>query len=328
MPLTFNRDFDPRYCEAIVVAPGVRRITARNPGPFTFHGTNTFLVGGPELAVIDPGPSDPAHLEALLRAIGNGTVRHVLLTHTHRDHCDGARALKAKVRAPIWAAQTGGGTNTESAADDRLDAAADIALSPDEPLADRVVVEGKGYRLEAIATPGHAADHVCFALVGENVLFSGDHVMGWSTTVVAPPGGNMRAYMASLDRLLAREETFYLPAHGDAIANAKDFVRALKTHRSMRERAILDRLEQGDRTIPEIVSRIYTNVDPKLHGAAALSTLAHLEDLVSRGLVLCRGQPSLVSAYSLGGSSAASTPTSSGTGAGDGEGADGGPADA
>ena len=298
MSLVLQRDFDPRHGEAVPVAPGVRRVTAPNAGPFTLHGTNTFLIGDAELAVLDPGPDDPTHIAALLQAIGGAKVAHILVSHTHRDHSPGARPLQARVKAPIFAAGPHRPARpVQSGEQTRLDAAADPEFTPDERLADGAILEGRGYHLEAIATPGHAANHLAFALLGEDLLFSGDHVMGWATTVVAPPDGSMSDYMASLDRLLARPETFYLPAHGGEIRDAHEHVRALRTHRRMRERAILDRLAQGDRTIPEIVARVYAGLDPRLTAAAALSTYAHLEDLVAREVVATDGFPALGGRY-------------------------------
>jgi len=298
MALSVQHDFEPRHGEAIVVARGVRRVTAPNPGPFTFGGTNTFLIGDRELAILDPGPVDPTHLEALLRAIGDAKVAHILVSHTHRDHSPGARPLQARVGAPILAAGPHRPARpVQGSEQTRLDAAADTDFRPDGTLTDGAIVEGSGYRLQAIATPGHAANHLAFALLGQDLLFSGDHVMGWATTVVAPPDGSMGDYMASLDRLLARPETLYLPAHGGEIRDAHGHVRALRTHRRMRERAILERLAQGDRTVPEIVARVYGGLDPLLAGAAALSTYAHLEDLVARHLVATDGVPALDGRY-------------------------------
>lgn len=303
MSLVIRRDFDPRHGEAVPVAPGVRRITAPNPGPFTFQGTNTFLIGKGELAVLDPGPDDPAHRDALLLAIGGAKVAHILVSHTHRDHSPGARPLQARVGAPILAAGPHRPARPVQPGEQmRLDAAADTEFTPDETLADGALLEGGGYRLEVVATPGHAANHLAFALLGEDLLFSGDHVMGWATTVVAPPDGSMSDYMASLDRLLARPESVYLPAHGGEIRDAHGHVRGLRTHRRMRERAILERLAQGDRTIPEIVARIYGGLDPRLAGAAAMSTYAHLEDLVARGVVATHGVPALGGRYYPAGS--------------------------
>ncbi|HWT30570.1 MAG TPA: MBL fold metallo-hydrolase [Propylenella sp.] len=300
MSIAFNRDFEPRHGEAVSVAPGVRRVTARNPGPFTFHGTNTYLIGGDELAVLDPGPADQAHVDVLVHAIGGARVKHILVSHTHRDHSPAARLLQARTGAPILAAGPhrparplrGGQTGA-------LDGGADVHFAPDVTLADGDGVEVSGCRLEAIATPGHTANHLAFALSGTDLLFSGDHVMGWATTIVAPPDGAMADYMASLERLLARPEPRYLPAHGAPISDAHSFVRALRAHRRMRERAIVERLQLGDRTIAEMVARIYSGLDPSLKGAAALSTLAHLEDLYARDLVASDAEPSLLGRYWL-----------------------------
>ncbi len=300
MSLTFETEFDPRHGERVDVAPGVLRVTADNGGPFTFRGTNTFLVGERELAVIDPGPDDPAHMKALERAIAGRTVSHILVSHTHRDHAPGAPLLQAMTGAPILAEgphRTArdlhiGETNP-------LDASADHAFAPDETLADGALVEGDGWTLEAVATPGHTANHLAFALREEKILFSADHVMAWSTSIVAPPDGSMGDFMASLDKLLARDETCYLPAHGGAVSEPAAFVRGLKAHRKMRERAILDRLSKGDRMIGDIVAANYRGLDKRLIGAAALSTLAHLEDLTGRGLVMTDGHAAIGGAYWL-----------------------------
>ncbi len=324
MSLSFNRGFEPRHGEAVLVAPGVRRVTAPNPGPFTFHGTNTFLIGEEELAVLDPGPPHADHLEAIIRTIGGARVGRILVSHTHLDHSPAARLLQARTGAPILAAgphrpaRALGGAGT-----DRLDAGADLDFSPDVQLADGEIVEGGGYRLEAVATPGHAANHLAFALLGRDIIFPGDHVMGWATTIVAPPDGSMSDYMASLERLLARPESRYFPAHGGDIREAHAFVRGLKAHRKMRERAIVERLEQGDRTIAEMVPRIYNGLEPRLAGAAALSTLAHLEDLLTRGIVSSDAAPSLSGRYWMTGASGSPAAAGSGSAGAGGVGASG-----
>ena len=302
MSLSFNRAFDPRPGEPVAVAPGVRRITADNPGPFTFRGTNTYLIGADRLAIVDPGPDDPGHVAAILAAAGGSPIEAILVTHSHRDHAPAAKLVAAATGAPILAAGLERIAPPLPADPDvRLDAGADQGFLPDQVLRDGDRVEADGFVLEAIATPGHASDHLAFALHGSDLLFSGDHVMGWATTVVAPPDGSMRAYMQSLARLLARPETLYLPGHGEVIRNAPAYVRGLRTHRRMRERAILERLERGDSTIPEMVANIYTDVDPRLHGAAALSTLAHLQDLVARGLAATSGRAMIDARYRPGG---------------------------
>jgi glyoxylase-like metal-dependent hydrolase (beta-lactamase superfamily II) len=296
MTLVFNRDFEARYGEPVTVADRVRRLTARNPGPFTFLGTNTFLVGENALAVIDPGPADAAHIAALLRAIGSAELRHILVSHAHRDHAAGARLLQAQTGAPILAAR-GPDAKAKIGIAGLLDASTEHGFRPDITLIDGMIVDGPDYRLEAVGTPGHAPDHLAFALVGEDIVFSGDHVMGWATTAIAPPEGSMGDYLASLDKLLARPEDLYLPGHGPPVGHAHAHVRALRAHRKAREASILARLAAGDRTIAEIVGRIYADLDPRLVGGAALSTLAHLQDLVNRGLVECDRPPEVTSRY-------------------------------
>jgi glyoxylase-like metal-dependent hydrolase (beta-lactamase superfamily II) len=268
----------------VEVAPGVHRLTANNPGPFTFHGTNTYLVGDRTLAVIDPGPDDDAHLAALLSAIGGRPVSHIVVSHTHRDHSPLARRLQEATGAPTFAEGPHRPARALRIGElNPLDAGGDRTFVPDRKLADGEILQGDGWALEAVYTPGHAANHMCFGLSGTGVLFSADHVMAWSTTVVAPPDGAMSDYMASLDVLLARDDRVYLPGHGGPVAEPAAFVRGLKAHRRMRERAILERLRAGDRTIPQMVATIYRETDPRLHPAAGLSVLAHLEDMVAAG---------------------------------------------
>ena len=284
--MRFERDFEPAYGQAVDVAPGIRRLTARNPGPFTFRGTNSYIVGADEVAIIDPGPDDAGHIAALAAATAGARVRHIRVTHTHRDHSAGAARLKAAAGGGLLANGPHRPSRPprpgESAA---LDAGADWDFVPDRTIGDGDAIEGSGYRLIAVATPGHAANHLAFALAGTPHLFSGDHVMGWSTTVVAPPDGAMADYMASLDRLAERPETNYLPGHGGPIAHAPAFVRALRAHRRLREAAIVERIARGDARIADIVAVIYRETPAALHGAAALSVLAHVEDLVARGRV-------------------------------------------
>ena len=286
MALEFSRTFDPRYGEAVKVADNVRRLTATNSGPFTFTGTNSFIIGEGRVAILDPGPDDPGHVRTLLDAIAGERVEAILVSHTHCDHSPGARYLRDATGAPVMAAGPHVSARPLQVGEtNRLDASADHDFKPDEVLADGAEIAIGDVILEAVATPGHTANHLAFALPEAGILFSGDHVMAWSTTIVAPPDGAMGDYMASLERLLARDERLYLPAHGGPVSDPARYVRGLRTHRKMRERAILDRLQQGDRTIAGIVQNIYRDVDPKLHGAAALSIFAHLEELVARGLV-------------------------------------------
>lgn len=288
--MEFDMSFSPEYGRAVEVAPGVLRLTANNPSPFTFHGTNTYLVGTETLAVIDPGPDDDAHLAAILAAAGRRPISHILVSHTHRDHSPLAARLKARTGAVTAAEGPHRPARPLKLGEvNALDASADMAFTPDLVLADGERIAGDGWTIETVLTPGHAANHAAFALAGTGILFSADHVMAWSTTIVAPPDGAMADYMASLDRLLARDDRIYLPGHGGPLSDPPPFLRGLKAHRKMRERAILERIQGGDRTIGEIVKAIYRDTDPRLHGAAALSVLAHLEDLAGRGAIRADG---------------------------------------
>jgi glyoxylase-like metal-dependent hydrolase (beta-lactamase superfamily II) len=259
----------------------IRRLLAPNPSPFTFTGTQTYIVGDGDVAVIDPGPDLPAHVEALTAALADERVAAILCTHTHRDHSPASRALQAATGAPIV------GCAPLSLDDEgpRADESFDPDYRPDRVLADGERLRGEGWTIEAVATPGHTSNHLCFALEGEGALFTGDHVMGWSTSVVAPPDGDMADYMASLDRLLGRGDRLYYPAHGPAVEDPHAHVRRLIEHRRMRERQILGRLELGEGRIPAMVEAIYSDIDPRLFPAAGRSVLAHLVDLERRGLV-------------------------------------------
>lgn len=299
-PIPFDRSLQARADRMQVLSPLVRRVIANNGGPFTFTGTCTYVVGRGTVAVIDPGPDDPNHLQALVDALPGERIETILVTHTHRDHAPGAAALKARTGAsvvgcaPYAAAPTRPGIDTQTS-----DAAHDRAYRPDRVMADGDRLSGPGYDLLAVATPGHAANHLAFALPQENALFSGDHVMAWSTTVVAPPDGSMRAYLASLDTLSRRADSIYWPGHGGPVHDPQRFVRALAQHRRQRERAILGRIEAGDRSVEVIVGRLYVDLAPSLRGAAAQSVLAHLADLVDRGVVAADRPPSLKASYTL-----------------------------
>jgi glyoxylase-like metal-dependent hydrolase (beta-lactamase superfamily II) len=280
--LDFDRHFDARPGQVEQLSPLVRRILCGNPGPYTFTGTSTFIVGRGQVAVIDPGPDDDAHLAALLAALSGESVSHILVTHSHADHSSLAARLKAATGAVTVAH---GGISAESSGGLQLDASVDRAFVPDARLAHGEAAAGPGWTLEGVFTPGHMSNHMCFALREERTLFSGDHVMAWATSVVAPPDGHMGSYMASLRRLLERDDSLYLPAHGPARREPRALVRGYIGHRRMREAAILARLRAGDRRIGDIVKAIYADIDPKLHGAAGLSTRAHLEHLIEQGLV-------------------------------------------
>lgn len=300
MSLTLDTHFVPAHGEAVPVAPNILRVTAGNAGPLTFHGTNSYVVGGPSVVVIDPGPDDPAHLRTLLAAIDGRPVDAILATHTHLDHTGLARTLAAETRAPLVGEGIHRTSRPMREGERNLLDAADRGFVPDRRLTDDEVAEWPAARFRAVATPGHTANHMAFALRGTGVLFSGDHVMAWSTSVVAPPDGRMADFMVSLDRLLERDDTTYLPGHGGPVERPQAFVRALRTHRRMREAAILARIQAGDRTIPAIVAQIYRNTDPRLRGAAGLSVLAHLEDLVERGLIAAEGPVAIDAVFAPG----------------------------
>jgi len=274
------------YEVAEACSPLVRRVLARNPSPFTYTGTGTYIVGRGTVAVIDPGPADAAHLAALQAAVAGETVSHILVTHTHMDHSPAAPALKAVTGAAIM------GCAPLVLRDDgpRADAGFDPTYAPDRVLADDDSVSGPGWTLTAVATPGHTSNHLCFALAEERALFSGDHVMGWSTTVVAPPDGDMAAYMRSLALLIPRGDAVYYPTHGAAVVEPQRFVRGLIMHRKQREAQILKLLREGAHAIPAMVASMYASVDPRLHPAAGRSVLAHLINLRTRGLVADTGE--------------------------------------
>jgi glyoxylase-like metal-dependent hydrolase (beta-lactamase superfamily II) len=266
--------------------PGIARVLAANPSAFTFTGTQTYLVGEAEVAVIDPGPNMPEHLAALIAAIGGRPVAAILCTHTHRDHSPAARPLADATGAPI----IGCAPLALETVGPRADAAFDGDYRADRVLEDGEGIEVDGRRLTAVATPGHTSNHLCFADEASGALFTGDHVMGWSTTVVVPPDGDMAAYMASLDKLQQRDDRIYYPAHGPPVTNPRQLVRGFIGHRLQRERQILSLLDSADRTIPEIVAAAYPGLDPRLVTAAGGSVLAHLRDLERRGMVDCDGE--------------------------------------
>lgn len=294
MPLEFDASFEPAYGQAVPVAENVARLTVNNPSPFTFYGTNSYIVGRDTLAVIDPGPEDDAHFDALMQAIAGRPVSHIFVSHTHRDHSPLAARLKAATGALTAAEGPHRAARSLRIGEiNPLDASGDTDFTPDLVLDDGDLVAGDGWNIRTVLTPGHAANHAAFALEGTGVLFSADHVMAWSTSIVAPPDGAMADYMASLETLLERDDRVYLPGHGGPVSKPGAFVRGLRTHRKMRERAILERLRSGDRSIAAIVSAIYRDTDPRLHGAAGLSVLAHLEDLVARGAASTEGEASL-----------------------------------
>jgi glyoxylase-like metal-dependent hydrolase (beta-lactamase superfamily II) len=279
LPVKTTMEF--AYGVAREMAPGIKRVVAPNASPWTFKGTNTYLLGTRELAVIDPGPDDAGHIEAILAAANGRPISHVIITHTHRDHIDGMPALLAKTSAKTVgfgrAARDGGGDGGAESFS--------AAFTPDIMLTDGADIRIDDMTLEALHTPGHAPDHLCFAVAGTGLVFSGDHVMSWNTSVVAPPEGHMGNYMRSLEKLMHRTDTLYLPGHGGRFEEPQRLVKAFMVHRRMREQAILECVRKGARTAPEIVAQVYQGLDPRLVNAAVLSVLAHVEHLAERGLV-------------------------------------------
>ena len=282
-PIPFDRDFQAPYGEHIRVSPQISRVLAPNPGPFTFRGTGVYIVGTHNVAVIDPGPDIPAHLDALKAALRDKHVTHILATHTHNDHSPAATPLKAWTGAKTYAF---GPHPRGEERGPKIEEGGDTGFAPDVLIRNGDVITGDGFTIECVHTPGHTSNHMCYALREENALFTGDHVMGWSTTVVAPPDGDMADYRASLARLLAREDQVLWPTHGGPIRDPKPFLRAYLDHRAEREAQIITCLGEGVTTIPEIVARLYADVDKRLHPAAGLSVLAHLIELVHQGRVV------------------------------------------
>lgn len=263
----------------------VTRVLAPNPSPYTHTGTQTHIVGTRDLAVIDPGPDSPEHLSALLAAIAARPVRAIVITHHHRDHSPLSRALGEATGAPIVGAAAV--VRTDGSAGD---AAFDADYAPTQVLAEGDAVAGEGWMLQAIATPGHTSNHLAFALPETGALFSGDHVMGWSTSIVSPPDGDMGDYLASLEKLLARDDRIYYPGHGEAVENPRRLVRGMVAHRRQREAQIVRLLREGSATLPTLTARAYTGLDPRLIPAAERSVLAHLFDLERRAMVRREGE--------------------------------------
>lgn len=278
MALRFDHTLEAPYGEALALSPRIARLLAPNPGPFTFKGTGVYLVGaGAAVAVIDPGPDLPDHIAALKRAIGTRAVSHILITHTHRDHSPAAAALKAWSGAKTYAAGPHG------AAAGEVEEGADRDFRPDVIVTDDEEIAGEGFNLTCVATPGHTANHMCYALQEEQALFCGDHVMGWSTSVVAPPDGDMAAYLTSLEKLIARGDRILYPTHGSPITAPQDYLRELLAHRRMREAQILESLGPDGDTATSLAARLYPGIDSRLRGAATSQVQAHLNHLVENG---------------------------------------------
>ncbi len=294
--IPFVRAMDVVYGRPQAVSPLIRRLLANNPGPFTFYGTGVYIIGHGEVAVIDPGPDDPAHRDALTSARAGERETHIFVTHGHADHSPAAHPLAARTGAKVYASPI---AVAKSDVDLRVEADDDLGFKPHAFAADGQRFSGPGWTLEAIATPGHTANHTAFALLEENALFSGDHIMGWSTTVISPPDGDMDDYLQSLEKIRARDFSTLWPTHGPPILEPRPFIDAYVAHRLEREAQIIARLEAGDTRIPEMVAVMYADVDKRLHPAAAHSVLAHMIRLVKRGRVSSDGGPSVASAYRL-----------------------------
>lgn len=295
-PIPFVRDMDFTYGEAQQVSPLIRRLVANNPGPFTFRGTGVYIIGHGEVAVIDPGPDDPNHIEALVRALDGERVTHIFVTHGHADHSPAAHPLAERTGATIYASAL---PVRATEADVRMEAGDDVSFRPDVGVKDGDRFAGAGWSIEALATPGHTSNHTAYALAEENALFPGDHIMGWSTTVISPPDGDMDDYLRSLEKVRDRNYTTLWPTHGPPIRDVRPFVQAYIDHRLAREGQIVARLEAGDTRIPEMVTVMYADVDKRLHPAACHSVLAHMVRLVKRGDAATTGAPSIASEYRI-----------------------------
>jgi len=266
------------------LSPLVSRLLAPNPGPFTFRGTGVHIVGaGREVAVIDPGPDLPEHLAALKQALGTRRVRQILVTHTHRDHSPAAAALKAFSGATVYGLPLA--VPAAAKEEGMVDEAHDHDFAPDVLVTDGMRITGDGFSLQCIATPGHTANHVCYALAEERAVFSGDHVMGWSTSVIAPPDGNMGQYLASLEKLMMRDDRIFYPTHGSPITEPRSLLEQLIAHRRLREAQILDALRPGPAGIAALVDQLYPAIAAGLRPAAAQQVRAHLEHLAEQGAV-------------------------------------------
>ena len=298
--IPYVREIQFEYGACDQVSPLIRRVVANNPGPFTYLGTGTYIIGKGEVAVIDPGPDMADHLDALMAALEGETVTHILVTHHHTDHSPLARPLQEKTGAKIYGCAVGAKAGDSAVI---TEAGHDLDFSPDIDICGGgAVFEGPGWTLEAIATPGHTSNHICFALKEENALFSGDHIMGWSTTVVSPPDGDMTAYMNSLDKVKALDFDILWPTHGPPVRDVAPFIDAYIAHRRAREAQVLKALADGHGRIKDMIPTLYAEVDKRLWPAAARSVLGHMIDLVRRGIVVTDApEPGLDSDYRLAG---------------------------
>jgi glyoxylase-like metal-dependent hydrolase (beta-lactamase superfamily II) len=298
--IPFDKTFDLVPGQPKEIAPNVRALVSDNPSPFTFKGTVRYIIGKGKVAIVDPGPDNDTSIAQLLDAVRGETVTHIFVTHTHRDHSPAVPKVKAATGATVYAEGPHRAARPLHIGEaKKLDGGGDMDFRPDHALKDGEVVSGAGWTLDAVTTPGHPANHMAYAFRESNSLFCGDHVMAWSTSIVAPPDGAMSDYMASLDKLSRRNEKTYFPGHGNFIKDAPRFVQSYIRHRQAREASILHRLGKGEADIPTLVRAIYIGIDARLVSAAGLSVLAHLEDLVARKIVATEGVPSINGLYRL-----------------------------
>ena len=296
--IPFTYEFDYEYGKPQTLTPLIRRVLANNPSGFTFRGTGTYIIGRGDVAVIDPGPMMEDHIEALKSSLEGERVTHILITHTHMDHSPAAKPLKAYWNAPTLGYGPHGAGKRESGV--QVEEGGDMDFVPDVTLRHGDIIEGNGWTIECVYTPGHTSNHMCFALKEEKALFTGDHVMGWSTSVISPPDGDMTQYMKSLQLLLERDDEVYWPTHGTCIRDVKNYIQAFIDHRLDREAQILDCLGNGYHSINDMVPVMYTDTDKRMYGAAARSVLAAMMRLVDTGKVECSdASPGLESEFSL-----------------------------
>ena len=293
--MKFDRRFECEYGQIAEVSPLIRRIVANNPGPYTFKGTGTYIIGRGEVAVIDPGPDDKSHVEALLGSLKGEQITHQIVTHTHLDHSPATRYVAEQTGAKTYAFGPHG--LGKIATEFKVEAGGDMDFSPDFAVKDGEIITGNGWSIECVHTPGHTSNHLCLSLIEEEALFTGDHVMGWSTTVISPPDGDMSDYILSLKKLLIRKDKIYYPTHGGAILEPQKYVRAIIIHRKLRENQILDCISKEINNIPDMVSRMYEGLDQRLIKAAQHSILSHMIDLVNRDIIHANGSVNIDAEY-------------------------------
>lgn len=294
--IPYRRELEFNYGSVSQIAPGIRRVIANNPGPFTFHGTGTYILGTGNVAVIDPGPDDEEHIGAILAALDGETISHILVTHTHMDHSPGCRPLQALTGAPTYAYGPHGAGKLEQGV--QVEEGGDMDFAPDHLVKHGDIIQGGDWTVECVYTPGHTSNHMCFALQEQKALFTGDHVMGWSTSIISPPDGDMAAYMQSLELLLERDDAVYWPTHGPSIIDPKTHVRAYIAHRIEREEQILKCIDEGTHSIRDMVPLMYRDTPEFMYPAAARSVLAAMENLLRKNQVVADGgEPSMDSVY-------------------------------